>query len=154
MITSTTADLPCSAFDNYFLKAQHLRLRVRRDFDRVFAVPNALSSAVAADGSVIDDSAKVHVLMHPSAIRTAPPLPPPHGDGNAVEAPTATGLDAYTQDVLTVPASLAGLPALSVPAGVGADGWPMGVCVVGQWGCDDMVLRVSEMVEEATVNKD
>jgi len=49
---------------------------------------------------------------------------------------------------MTVPASLAGLPALSVPAGLGADGWPVGVSVVGQWGCDDLVLRVGEAIEK------
>ena len=48
---------------------------------------------------------------------------------------------------MTVPASLAGLPALNVPAGNGADGWPIGVSVVGQWGSDDLVLRVGEVIE-------
>ncbi|TRM58724.1 hypothetical protein BD626DRAFT_510346 [Schizophyllum amplum] len=47
-------------------------------------------------------------------------------------------LDAYVQDVLTVPASLAGLPALN---------WPIGVSVVGQWGSDDMVLDVGGAIE-------
>jgi hypothetical protein len=52
------------------------------------------------------------------------------------------------QDVLTVPASLAGLPALSVPGGLaGDDGWPVGVSVVGQWGADDFVLEVGGLVE-------
>ena len=49
---------------------------------------------------------------------------------------------------MTVPASLAGLPALSVPGGKGSDGWPIGVSIVGQWGCDEMVLRVGEAIEE------
>ena len=52
------------------------------------------------------------------------------------------------QDVLTVPASLAGLPAMSVPAGFGKDGWPVGVSIVGQWGCEEMILRVARAVEE------
>lgn len=62
-----------------------------------------------------------------------------------------------------MPASLGGLPALSVPAGVAqsgssgqegtgdeedGDGWPVGVSVVGQWGCDRMVLDVGRAVEE------
>lgn len=67
------------------------------------------------------------------------------------------------QDVLTVPASLAGLPALSVPVPAACrrrlgeqgeesvddvdDGWPVGVSVVGQWGCDELVLKVGEMIE-------
>ena len=55
-------------------------------------------------------------------------------------------LEAYVQDVLTVPASLAGLPALSIPAGVGKDGWPLGVSIVGQWGSDDFVLEVGSKI--------
>ena len=62
-------------------------------------------------------------------------------------------LSAYVQDVLTVPASLAGLPALSVPVRRETDGfncddrWPIGVSIVGQWGTDEMVLSVGEAIE-------
>lgn len=80
----------------------------------------------------------VDVLIHPSAIRTAPRL---------LEA-TSQGLETYVQDTLTVPASLAGLPAISVPAGHGEDGWPVGVSVVSQWGCEEMVLRVGDVIED------
>lgn len=82
--------------------------------------------------------------MHPSAIQTAPALTENHC--SLPEDDTST-LDAYVQDVMTVPASLAGLPALSIPAGEGADRWPIGVSVVGQWGSDDLVLRVGEVIE-------
>jgi aspartyl-tRNA(Asn)/glutamyl-tRNA(Gln) amidotransferase subunit A len=87
----------------------------------------------------------VDFLIHPSAIRTAPPLPSSVGTDEKAEA--ASGLDAYTQDVLTVPASLAGLPALSIPVGVAKDGWPMGATIVGQWGSDDTVLAVGRNLE-------
>ena len=87
----------------------------------------------------------VHVLLHPSAIRTAPPLP----HASSTMEPGESVLDAYVQDVLTVPVSLAGLPAMSVPAGLGEDGWPVGVSVVGQWGCDEMVLDVGEVCEQS-----
>ena len=60
-------------------------------------------------------------------------------------------LSSYVQDVLTVPASLAGLPAMSVPAGLGADKWPVGVSVIGQWGCDEMVLAVSRAIESVDI---
>jgi hypothetical protein len=82
---------------------------------RVSRVPNQLVRL----GSPNADS--VHVLLHPSANLTAPHLD------------EQIGLNAYAQDVLTVPASLVGLPALSVPIAVGAegDGWPLGVSVVG-----------------------
>lgn len=50
---------------------------------------------------------------------------------------------------MNVPASLAGLPALSVPAGESEeDGMPVGVQVVGQWGNDELVLRLGERMIE------
>lgn len=101
-------------------------------------MPRKAGSSVPSDG--------VDVLLHPSAIRTTPRLSlpdQPDGEGTA----SSTGVDEYLQDVLTVPASLAGLPALSVPAGLGDDGWPVGVSVVGQWGMDELVLQVGRAVE-------
>jgi aspartyl-tRNA(Asn)/glutamyl-tRNA(Gln) amidotransferase subunit A len=92
----------------------------------------------------------IDVLLHPSAIRTAPALPETACDSSASPS---SGLEAYVQDVLTVPASLAGLPALNVPAGLADDGWPVGVSVVGQWGSEPLVLRVGEVVE-ALVKRD
>jgi aspartyl-tRNA(Asn)/glutamyl-tRNA(Gln) amidotransferase subunit A len=126
-----------SAFDNYFLQAQRLRQRIRDDFMRIFRVPDPLSARSAARRNEVG----VDILLHPSAVRTAPHLD---------EA--QDGLDAYTQDVLTVPASLAGLPALSVPIAVRGgegDGWPLGVSVVGQWGCERMALAVGGTIEDA-----
>ena len=130
-----------SAFENYFLQAQQVRKLIKADFDRVFCIPNALN-VLPTDHS--DPTQGVHVLIHPSAIQTAPALP--DNDAPPKEEDAST-LDAYVQDVMTVPASLGGLPALSVPAGKGADGWPIGVSVVGQWGSDDLVLRVGEVIE-------
>ncbi|TFK48463.1 amidase signature enzyme [Heliocybe sulcata] len=134
-----TYALSADAFDNYFLQAQRVRKLVKRDFDHVFAVPNVLSSSPSEASS----QSKVDVIMHPSAIRTAPPI-----DSGS------ESLDTYVQDTLTVPASLAGLPALSVPAGTADDGWPVGVSVVGQWGCDELVLRVGEIVQAVTAGRD
>ena len=88
--------------------------------------------------SATPNEAGVHVLLHPSAVRTAPHLD------------EQDGLDTYTQDVLTVPASLAGLPVLSVPiVGGEGDGWPLGVSVVGQWGCESMVLAIGATIDDA-----
>ena len=98
-----------------------------------------------------DSTDGVHVLVHPSAIQTAPSLPASENDGSQEtdgEDTTSSTLDAYVQDVMTVPASLAGLPALSVPAGQGDDGWPIGISVVGQWGSDELVLQVGEVIEK------
>jgi aspartyl-tRNA(Asn)/glutamyl-tRNA(Gln) amidotransferase subunit A len=126
---------------------------VREDFNRVFRVRDVLassSSSFSPNTSTDADPEGVDVLLHPSAIRTAPPL---ELDPDAI---SGDALQSYVQDVLTVPASLAGLPALTVPLrnhltgkGEGEGGeWPVGVSVVGQWGCDEMVLRVGEFLEE------
>lgn len=128
-----------SAFDNYFLQAQRVRKMIRRDFDRVFLTPSPLSTF--SDSRRTPDNG-VHVLLHPSAIQTAPRLP-----DATEESLQSDGLDAYVQDILTVPASLAGLPALSVRAGLSEDGWPVGLSVVGQWGSDAMVLAVGRILE-------
>ncbi|KAF8579950.1 amidase signature enzyme [Ramaria rubella] len=139
-----TYALTADAFDNYFLQAQRLRTLVRADFDRVFRIPNVLyanSTPPPPDSSSSTPNTSpygVDVLLHPSTIRTAPRLS---------EAFTQ-GIETYVQDVLTVPASLAGVPAMSIPAGHGEDGWPVGVSVVSQWGCEEMVLRVGEVVEQ------
>ena len=122
-----------SAFDNYFLQAQRVRSLVRRDFDRVFRTPNVLSTQAEINQTGVD------VLIHPSAIRTAPRL-----DGDS--AGSKSSLDSYLQDVLTVPASLAGLPALSVPMGLAGDGWPVGVSLVGQWGHEKTILNLGKVL--------
>jgi aspartyl-tRNA(Asn)/glutamyl-tRNA(Gln) amidotransferase subunit A len=145
-----TADLfPSSAFDNYFLQAQRVRQLVKDDFNSIFLTHDFHSPSNSPVQHKNDN--RVDVLVHPSAIRTAPLLS------------EKSGLGAYVQDVLTVPASLAGLPALSVPVpaicrgfpgerGEGSadnedDGWPVGASVVGQWGCDELVLKVGEIIE-------
>lgn len=104
---------------------------IKEDFDRVFSAPNVLNPTDQQSHEGVD------LLIHPSAIRSAPPL-----------AENSSGsIDAYVQDVLTVPGSLAGLPALSVPAGFAEDGWPVGVSVVGQWGCEELVMAVGQKME-------
>ena len=130
-----------SAFDNYFLQAQRVRQLIKNDFNRVFSIPNYFSDSPGSE-----NPSGVDVLIHPSAIQTAPIL--------GLDSTEDSTLSAYVQDVLTVPASLAGLPALSVPVrrftrdNDGTDDqWPFGISVVGQWGTDEMVLSVGGAIE-------
>jgi aspartyl-tRNA(Asn)/glutamyl-tRNA(Gln) amidotransferase subunit A len=133
-----------SAFDNYFLQAQRVRQLVRDDFDAVFSIPNVRGdSKVKVDDTELDNSGYgVDILLHPSAIGSAPAL----SSGTL----SNSSLDAYVQDLLTVPASLAGLPALNVPCPAavdmaeGDDGWPIGCSIIGQWGSDELVLDVGK----------
>lgn len=130
-----------SAYDNYFLQAQRVRNLVKVDFDRAFRHRNVLHSPLSSSNT--SDQA-VDLIVHPSAIGTAPRLDE-----------TSSLLDSYLQDVLTVPASLAGIPSLSIPMGTkrpsmkedGGDDWPVGMSLSGQWGSDAFILRVGEIVE-------
>jgi aspartyl-tRNA(Asn)/glutamyl-tRNA(Gln) amidotransferase subunit A len=78
----------------------------------------------------------VDVLLHPTALGEAPILGAVKPDGESE----------YLQDRLTVPASLAGLPALSVPSGRGRSGWPLGVSLVGQWGSEELLFHIAKQM--------
>lgn len=127
--------LCCREFDNYFLQAQRVRRMVQLEFDAVFRATNPLSSTTSHQR---DDADRVDLIVHPSAIGTAPLASTYPG------SPTA----GYVQDVLNVPSSLAGLPAMSVPVGKSEEGWPIGVQLVGQWGSEELVLKVGELLEQ------
>ncbi|RXW24815.1 hypothetical protein EST38_g1030 [Candolleomyces aberdarensis] len=132
-----TYALTADAFDNYFLQAQRVRQLVKDDFDAIFAIPNVRGDSKVVDTELHNSGHGVDILLHPSAIGSAPTL----SSGTL----SNSSLDAYVQDLLTVPASLAGLPALSVPCPAeaeGDDGWPVGCSIIGQWGADELVLDV------------
>jgi len=115
---------------------------IRDDFDRVFASPSVLSTKERSSDNEKQRASSfvtVDFLFHASAIRSAPLLE---------EAGAVDSLDSYVQDILTVPASLAGLPAISLPTGHCNDGWPLGASLVGQWGADHKLLRVAKAIED------
>lgn len=128
-----------SAFDNYFLAAQNLREQLRYEMDTVFIKSNPLRQA-PTESKITSLDAGVDILLYPSAISAAPTLEEAQSN--------STGVGTYVQDVLTVPASLAGLPAASCPVQLQeSHELPVGVQVVGQWGDDDLVLQVAQMLE-------
>ena len=55
----------------------------------------------------------------------------------------------YLNDVFTVPASLAGLPAISVPAGLSGDSLPLGLHLISRPFDEETVLRAAEVLESA-----
>lgn len=81
---------------------------------------------------------KVDVLITPTTLSPAPVLEDVLNDNTS---PT----ESYANDVLTVPASLAGIPAVSMPIRVGAE--VVGVQIIGQYGDEEVVLKVGEMLE-------
>lgn len=105
-------------FDAYYLKAQKARTLLINAYDELFA--------------------KYDVLVGPVAPTPAFRL------GENTEDPVKM----YLADIMTVPPSLAGLPALSIPAGKTADGLPVGVQLIGARKNDAMLLALAKSMEE------
>lgn len=61
---------------------------------------------------------------------------------------TSDPIKMYLSDAITVPPSLAGLPALSVPAGVSADGLPIGIQLIGNYRDDTRIMALAHQMEE------
>ena len=111
--------LSAGYYDAYYLKAQRVRTLIAEDFRRAFE--------------------HVDVILAPTTPFAAFPI------GDKLDDPIAM----YLNDVLTVPSSLAGLPAISVPAGLSAEGLPLGLQVIGRPFGEEAVLRAAEALEKA-----
>ena len=111
--------LSAGYYDAYYLKAQRVRTLIARDFAAAFE--------------------RVDCLLTPTAPSAAFAI------GEKMEDPIAM----YLNDLFTVPANLAGLPAISVPAGLSDDGLPLGLQVTGRAFDEETVLRVGEVLERA-----
>ncbi len=141
--------LSSEAIDNYFIQAQKVRRIVQRDFDRVFAMQNPLRPPEQFDLSDLDEGVEMEDKLGPAQVDilicpTAPTLPP-----LLEEVKNQAPVDSYMNDVFTVPASLAGLPAVSIPVymALSRDNVPFaGIQIVGQYSDDYLVLRVGNIV--------
>jgi aspartyl-tRNA(Asn)/glutamyl-tRNA(Gln) amidotransferase subunit A len=140
--------LSAQAIDNYFIQAQKVRRLVQQDFNNVFAKVNPLSSEGTTSGYAVD---KVDVLLCPTAPTFAPALS---------EVQQQDPLKAYMNDVFTVPASLAGLPAISLPVHITQEEnlalhrdqnirESVGMQIIGQYGDDKTVLNAARSLELA-----
>lgn len=105
-------------FDAYYLQAQKARTLLINAFNELFTSYDVLIGPVAPT--------------------------PAFGLGEN----TADPVKMYLADVMTVPASLAGLPALSVPAGKTTQGLPVGVQLIGQRRSDAALLALASSMEE------
>lgn len=143
-----TFSLSAAAVDNYFIQAQRVRRLVQRDFGAVFKAERPLAPRNGPNDRNEPGKDDVDVLLFPTA-----PFSPPRLSSLVNADPVASPLDAYMNDVLTVPASLAGLPAISVPVSVPGDGHKAteeelaGIQIVGQYGDDELILKVGELLE-------
>jgi aspartyl-tRNA(Asn)/glutamyl-tRNA(Gln) amidotransferase subunit A len=143
-----TYTLSSEAIDNYFIQAQRVRRLVQRDFDRVFKLENPLYEPRQFDLSDMAETTDLEDKQGPAQVDfllcpTAPTFPPRLRDVREQK----NAVDAYTNDVFTVPASLAGLPAVSVPSCTGRK-LPAGLQLIGQFWDDARLLSMAEKLEE------
>jgi aspartyl-tRNA(Asn)/glutamyl-tRNA(Gln) amidotransferase subunit A len=107
-------------YDAYYLQAQKIRRLVARDFSRAFE--------------------NCDVILGPTAPTTAFEL----------GAKTQDPVQMYLGDVFTIPAPLAGLPALSVPCGFDGTGLPVGLQLMGRHFSEGQLLGVAHRYQQAT----
>jgi aspartyl-tRNA(Asn)/glutamyl-tRNA(Gln) amidotransferase subunit A len=107
-------------YDAYYLQAQKLRRMIADDFQACFQ--------------------QCDVIAGPVAPTVAWKLGEQGGDP----------LQAYLADIFTLPGSLAGLPGMSVPAGFGAGGLPVGLQLIGNYFDEGRLLHTAHALQQAT----
>ncbi|QDU79964.1 Glutamyl-tRNA(Gln) amidotransferase subunit A [Polystyrenella longa] len=115
-----TYTLSAGYIDAYYLKALKVRRLIRNDFDDAFK--------------------KVDVIASPTSPNTAFKL------GGMINDP----MSMYLEDIYTISANLAGLPGISVPAGISKEGLPIGLQLVGAPFEEGKLLRAARMFEKET----
>ena len=115
-----TYALSSGYYDAYYAKAQAVRTLIRRDFDQAFQ--------------------DVDLIVTPVMPTTAFRL------GEKIEDP----LQMYLSDLYTISASLAGIPAISLPCGLSRKGLPIGMQILGRHFEEGVVLRAARAYELAT----
>lgn len=111
--------LSAGYYDAYYLRAQKVRTRILEDFDKAFRTVDA--------------------ILTPSAPSAAFAL------GSKSDDPIAM----YLNDVFTVTANLAGVPAMSVPAGTDKDGLPLGLQIITRALDEETMFKVGHAIEDA-----
>lgn len=121
-------NLSSDAFKNHFLKAKDVRKQLIKEFNDIFRMSSVLQNA-----SINHEG--VDVIISPVCTHSAPSIE------QFTRKDMESQVNSFVNDVLTVPASLAGLPAISVP-------WqkdePIGMQVVGQYGDDELVMELAK----------
>ena len=110
--------LSAGFYDAYYTQAMKVRTLLQRDFEQAFA--------------------ECDTILAPTAPSAAFAL------GEKSDDPIAM----YLNDVFAVPASLAGLPAMSVPAGLNSEGLPLGLQIIGKPFDEQGVLDAGLAIEQ------
>src|SRR5271169_2498691 len=113
--------LSAGYYDAYYLRAQKVRTLIKRDFERCFA-----------DG--------INAILTPTTPSAA------FGIG---EKGRADPIEMYLNDVFTVTVNMAGLPGISVPGGLDAQGLPLGLQLIGRPFEEETLFALGEVVEQA-----
>ncbi len=111
--------LSAGYYDAYYLKAQKVRTLIKRDFDQAFE--------------------DVDVLLTP----TTP------GPAFALGEKSGDPIEMYLNDIFTVTVNMAGLPGISIPAGLSAEGTPLGLQLIAKAFDEEMLFRVGQVIEDA-----
>lgn len=105
-------------YDAYYLKAQKVRKLIKNDFDEAYK--------------------KVDAILTPSTPSSAFKI------GEKKNDPVSM----YLNDIFTVPVNLAGLPAISIPAGLDAAGYPLGLQIIGKAFQEQEILNLAYAMED------
>lgn len=116
---------------NHYFKATHVRSALVKKFDEIFKFPNVLADTQSYQRGDCD------ILLSPTSIGTAPTIE------DYLEKNEQNFLSGYINDVMTVPASLAGLPAISVPWKNQAHG----IQLMAQYGNDVCLFSIAKELE-------
>ena len=120
-ILTGTYVLSAGYYDAYYTQALKIQKMIKEDFrDNAFA--------------------KVDLILCPTTPSTA---------FGIEESANMSPVDMYLNDVYTVNANIAGLPAISVPAGLSKDGLPMGVQLIGNRFAEGDIFKVSHVIEKS-----
>jgi aspartyl-tRNA(Asn)/glutamyl-tRNA(Gln) amidotransferase subunit A len=111
--------LSAGYYDAYYLKAQRVRTLIKRDFD--------------------DAWAKVDVVLTPTTPSPAFAFGEKTGDPIAM----------YLEDIFTVTVNMAGLPGISVPAGLSSQGTPLGLQLIGKPFDEATLFQAAQAIEDA-----
>ena len=114
-----TYALSAGYYDAYYLKAQKVRALIKRDFDQAWH--------------------KVDVVLTPTTPSPAFAFGEKSGDPIAM----------YLEDVFTVTVNMAGLPGISVPAGLSGQGTPLGLQLIGKPFDEGTLFRTAQAMEDA-----
>lgn len=111
--------LSAGYYDAYYIKAMKVRALIKKTFDEAFK--------------------KYDVIIGPVAPQTAPRI------GESLKDP----MKMYLSDIYTIPANLAGLPAISVPCGKDSQGLPIGMQIMGDCFMEKNIIRAAYAYEQA-----